>query len=91
MRSHETASAGLAIDAQMRQHVLDVRRLDKLEAAALDERDIAALQFEFEVEGMKARPEQHGDFAQLDAFLAQLQDALRDESRLRMLVLRANQ
>ena len=48
----------------MRQHVLDMGGLDKLEAAALDEGDIAALQFEFEIEGMKARAEEHRDFAQ---------------------------
>ena len=75
----------------MREHVLDVRGLDELEAAALDERNVAALQFEFEVEGVKARAEQHRDFAQLDAFLAQLEDALGDKARLHVLVLRAHQ
>src|ERR1700731_957536 len=75
----------------MRQHVLDVRGFDKLEAAALDERDIAALQLQFEIERVKARSKQHRDLIEIDALLAQLEDSLRDESRLHVLVLRAHQ
>ena len=39
----------------------------------------------------KLGAEQHRDFAQLDALLAQFQDALGDKARLHMLVLRADQ
>src|SRR5690348_16844317 len=65
--------------------------LDELEAAALDKRDVAALELEFEIERMKAGTEEHCDLAQLDTLLAQFQDALGYETRLHMLVLRANQ
>src|SRR5258708_15180650 len=75
----------------MRQHVLDMRGLDKLESAALDKWYVAALQLEFEIERVKARAEQHRYFGELDAFFAQLQDALGDEARLHVLVLRAHQ
>ena len=72
--------------AQVRQHVLDVRRLDELEAAALDERDVGARQLELEIEGVEARAEEHGDLRQRHALLAQLEDALADEARLVVLV-----
>src|ERR1700688_2376388 len=75
----------------MREHVLYMSGLDELEAAALDEWDVAALKFELEVEGVEAGAEQHRDFAQLDALLAQLQDALGDEARLHVFVLGAHQ
>src|SRR5579875_3953926 len=75
----------------MRQHVLDVRGLDEFKAAALDERNIAALQLELEIKRMETRAEQHCDVVKRDALLAQLQDSLRDEARLHMLVLRAHQ
>jgi len=75
----------------MRQHVLDMRGLDKLEAAALDERNVAALELEFKIERVKARTEQHRDLGELDALLAKFQDALRDEARLHVLVLGADQ
>src|SRR5258707_3519037 len=75
----------------MRRHVLDMRGLDKFETAALDERNVAALELEFEIERMKARTKQHRDFRELDAFLAKFQDALRDEARLHVLVLGADQ
>ena len=78
--------AGVGDDPEMRQHVLHVRRLDELEAAALDERDVGALQLELEVEGVEARPEQDRDLVERNAFLAQLEDALADEARLRLLV-----
>ena len=72
--------------AQVREHVLHVRRLDELEAAALDERDVVPLQLELEVEGVEARAEEHGDLVERHALLAQLEDALADEARLRLLV-----
>ncbi len=68
-----------------------MRGLDKLEAPALDEREVAALKFELEIERMEAGAEQHRDFPELHAFLAQFQDPLRHEARLRMLVGRAHQ
>ena len=48
--------------AQMGQRVLDVGGFDEFETTALDERDVAALQFEFEIEGMETGAEQHRDF-----------------------------
>src|SRR5260370_36532691 len=75
----------------MREHVLDLRGLDKLETAELDEWNIAALKLEFEIEGVKARTEQHCDFGEFDALFAKFQDALRDEARLHVLVLGADQ
>src|ERR1700676_2076960 len=75
----------------MRQHVLDMRGLDKLESATLDEWNVAALELEFEIERVKARTKQHRDFRELDALLAKLQNSLRDEARLHVLVLGADQ
>ena len=46
-------------DTQVREHVLDVRRLDELEAAALHERDVVLLELELEIEGVEARAEEH--------------------------------
>src|SRR5260370_38377865 len=68
-----------------------MRGFGKLEPAALDERYVAALQLEFEIERVKARTEQHRYFGQLDPFFAQFQDALGDEARLHVFVLRAHQ
>jgi hypothetical protein len=75
----------------MRQGVLDVRGLDELEPAALDEGDVGARQLELEIEGVEAGTEQHGDLGQRHAFLAQLQDALADEARLVILVFGRNE
>ena len=43
--------------AQKRQHVLDMRGLQKLQAAELDERDVAPHELEFERGAMAGRPE----------------------------------
>src|SRR5579872_4223437 len=75
----------------MGEDVLDMSGLDKLEASALDERNVAPLQLQFEIEGVKARAEQHRDFRKLDAFLAKLEAALRDEARLHVLIGGAHQ
>ena len=75
----------------MGEGVLDVRGLDELEAAALDERDVGARQLELEVEGVEARAEQHRDLGERHALLAQLEDALADEARLVVLVLGGDQ
>src|SRR5580698_6904068 len=75
----------------MREDLLNMRGFDELESAALDERNIAALELEFEIERMKACAEHHGDVVQREAVFAQFQDSLSDETRLRVLVWRAHQ
>ncbi len=78
-------------DAQVRERVLDVRGLDELEPAALDERDVVAGQLELEVEGVEAGAKEHRDLGQRHALLAQLENALADEARLEVLVLGGDQ
>src|SRR5206468_2627224 len=48
----------------------------------LDERDVAARQFDFERTAMAGRPKQHGVLLQERARLAVLQNSLDDEARL---------
>ena len=48
-------------------------------------------QFYLQIEGMRAGTKQHGDFVQRHAFRAQLFDALSDETRLFIFVVRSNQ
>ena len=82
---------GVGEHAQMRQHVLHVRGLDEPEAAPLHERQVVFAQFDFQVEGVEARPEQHRDFRQRDALLAELENLLRHETRLVTLAVRLDQ
>ena len=58
----------------MREQIFDMGGFHELKAAALDERNVMARQLDFQIEGMKARTEQHGDVPQRHALLAQLQN-----------------
>src|SRR5678816_2279681 len=73
-------------DAQVRDHILDVRRLDEPEAASLDERNARARELELEVEGVERRTEEHRHVRQRHALLAELEHALADEEALQPLV-----
>ena len=84
MPRHRVARVG--DHPEVGQHILHVRRLDELEAAPFDERDIGALELELQVEGVEARAEEDGHLVEWHALLAQLEDALGDEARLRLLV-----
>src|SRR5262249_56774245 len=77
--------AGFRSKREVREHALHVRRRDDLEPAPLDERDVGAAEFELEIEGVEARAEEHGHLVERHALLAQLEDALADEARLRLL------
>ena len=76
------AIARIFDEAQQRQHVLDVRGVEKLQSAELDERDVPARQFDFERTAVARCPEQHRLLLEARAGLAVLQDALDDEARL---------
>src|SRR5437870_10109313 len=70
----------------MGQKVFDMRSFDEFKAAALDERDVAPRELDLQVEGVETGAEQHRDFSQWRALFMDLQNALRDESRLRILI-----
>ena len=76
---------------QMRQHVLDVRRLAEFEAAVLHERDVPAVEFDFEVVRVEAAPEEDGHAVEGDALLAQFEHHLADEPALEAVVRRGHQ
>ena len=78
-------------DAQEREHVLHVRRLEELEAAPLLERDLAVRELDLEVGRHVAGAEEHRDLAQRNAFLVQLENPVDDEARLLLLVLRRDE
>ena len=75
----------------MREQIFDVGRFHELETAALDERNVVARQLDFQIEGMKARAEQHRDVPQRHAFFAQLQNLLADKLRLHLLAVGLDQ
>ena len=72
--------------AQHRQHILDVRGLEELQAAELDERNVAPSEFDLELPRVVRGAEQHRLLAQFHARLAVRQDALDHELDLRRLV-----
>jgi hypothetical protein len=76
------AVARILGEAQQRQHVLDVRGIEKFQAAELHERDIATGEFDFERSAVARRPEQDGLLLQERAGFAVLQDALDDAAGL---------
>jgi hypothetical protein len=78
-------------DAEVREHILHVRRFDEAEAAALHEWDVPPAERDLEVERVEARPEEHRDLRERHAFLAKLEDALRDEVGLLGLVARLDE
>ena len=75
----------------MREHVLDVRLLEEPHAGAHQEGNPAPRQLHLQLHRVRVRPVEHRHFAQPDAFLAQLEDALGDELRLLMHVAQRHQ
>ena len=73
-------------DAQQAQQVLDVRALEELQAAVLDEGDVAAGQLELEPVAVVTGAEQHRLLVQRDSSLALLEHALAHERGLGQLV-----
>ena len=81
------AEAGDAVarvldEAQQRQHVLDVRGVEELQPAELDERNVAAGQLDLERAAVVRGAEQHRLLLQRASRLAVLQHALDDVARL---------
>ncbi len=62
-------------------------RFGEPDATELAKRNSVLAQFDFEIERMRARTKQHGDFAQRHTLLAQFSDALRDKLRLFVFVM----
>ena len=85
------AVARIFDETQQRQHVLDVRGIEKFQPAELYERDVAAGQFDFERTAVARCPEQHRLLLQERAGLAVLQDALDDAAGLVGLVAYGNE
>ena len=75
----------------MRQQIFNMGRVHELKAAPFDEWNVVARQLDFQVEGVKARTEQHGDVPQRHALLAQFQNFLADELRLHLLAVGLDQ
>ena len=67
---------------QIRRRVLDVRLLEKPDAAGDGEGDVALGEFKLQFERVKMRAVKHGDLVQARAFVAQFQHALGDERGL---------
>src|SRR6266446_7509211 len=76
---------------QYTEHVLHMRRLQKLEAAVLRERDVALAELDFEEIGVVGRAHQDGHMVQWDAGLAVLQHPFYYIVRLRLLILRGHE
>ncbi len=77
--------------AQDCQHVLDVRGLEELQAAVLDERNVAPGELDLERVAVVRRPHQNRLVAQQEPFLASLEDHLGDHLGLARLVLDGDQ
>ena len=69
-------------EAQHREHVLDVRRLEELQAAVLDEGDVAPRQLELERGAVLGRAEQHRLALQHEPGLAQREGPVGDPGGL---------
>ena len=69
-------------EAQQRQHVLDVRGIQKFQPAEFHERNVAAGQFDLERAAVRGGAEQHGLLLEQRSFLAVGQHALDDVARL---------
>ena len=76
------AVARILDEPQQRQHVLDVRGVEELQAAELHERDVAPGQFDLQRAAVARRPEQHRLLLQQRAGFAVLEDALDDAAGL---------
>ncbi len=68
--------------AQHRQHVLDMRGIEKFETAELDEGDIAPGQLDLQRAAVMRRPEQHGLLLEDRPGFAVLQDSFDDVAGL---------
>src|SRR5215217_9397070 len=75
---------------QKRKRIFDVRRLRKADPTKLAKRNAMLAELDFEIKRMRAGTEEYGDFTQRHAFFAQIHDALRDKSRLFVLIVRAH-
>ena len=78
-------------NAQEREHVLHVRRLEELEPAPFLERDLPIRELDLEIRGHVAGAKEHGHFAQRRALLVQLENAIDHPARLLVLVLRRHE
>ena len=68
------------------QQVFDVGHLHELQAAVLDERDVAPAELQFESEAMVRRTEEHRLPAQRESRLPVVEDGLHQETRLTVFV-----
>ena len=84
MRDAEAGDAVARVrrETQQRQRVLDVRRVEKLQAAELDERNVAPRQLQLQRRRVVRGAEQHRLRFQAVAGFAVFQHAQRDEARL---------
>jgi hypothetical protein len=73
--------AGVLGEAQYREHIFDVRALDELEPAELDEGDVAAAELELEAAAVMAGAEQYRLLAEFQAGLAVLGGRAAPRSR----------
>ena len=78
-------------DAQERENVLHVGRLEELEASPFLERHLAIRQLDLEVGRHVAGANEDGDLAQRRAVFVQLENAVDDEARLLLLVARRDE
>jgi Transketolase, C-terminal domain len=76
------AVTGIFDEAQERQHVLDVRGVEKLQPAELHERNVAAGQFDFERSAVARCPEQHRLLLQQRPRFAVFENAFDDAAAL---------
>ena len=76
------AVARILDEAQQRQQILDVRGVEELQAAELDEGDVAAGQFQLQRSAMVRGAEQDRLLLQRGPAFAVLQHALDDVARL---------
>ncbi len=77
--------------AQQRQHVLHMRRIEELQPAELDERDVAPRQLDLERPRMRRGAEQHRLVLEREAAFARLQHLLDHVQRLCRLVAHRHQ
>src|SRR5205823_13893340 len=73
-------------DAQEREHVLYVRRLEEFQAAPLLERNPAIRELDLEVGRHVGGTKEDGDLTERRALLVQLEDAINDEFRLLLFI-----
>ena len=76
---------------QERRHVLDMRLLEKPQAACDLKRDTVPGQFDLQLQRVEMRAVEHGDLVEFDALVAQFEDALGDELRLHVAVVEFEQ